>query len=54
MPVIMLVVLRMVMHEQHNSLHLYMQAKIMLVNQHGACERASICEEVEKFQLFWC
>ncbi len=24
----------------------------MLVNQHGACERASVRKEVEKFQLF--
>ncbi len=29
-----------------------MQAKIMLVNQHRTCERAGICKEVEKFQLF--
>ncbi len=32
--------------------YLYIQAKIMLVNQHEACQRTSIHKEVEKFQFF--
>ncbi len=28
--------------------------RLMLVNQHGACECAGVCKEVEKLQLLWC
>ncbi len=50
MLVIMLVVLQMVMQEQ---LATFVHVSEMLINQHGACRRASVREEVEKFKLFW-